>query len=53
MQCLTYSINYFQQPTQKSWFAYADQTPLLPAPYKRLIDDINITNETNKTTELY
>ena len=27
-KCLTYSINYFQRPTLKSWFAWADQTPL-------------------------
>ena len=58
VQCLTCSINYFRIPSPKSWFARADQTllnrcQLPPAPCKWLIDDINITNETNITTELY
>ena len=41
----------------ESWFTNynLEQTPLnrcqqLPAPYKRLIHDINITNEPNRTT---
>ena len=47
-QCLTYSTNYFQRLTLESWFTNLEQTPLnrrqpLPAPYKRLIHDINIT----------
>ena len=54
-QCLTYSTNYFQQLTLESWFTNLEQTPLnrcqpLLAPYKRLIHDINITNEPNRTT---
>ena len=54
-QCLTYSTNYFQRLTLESWFTNSEQTPLnrcqpLPAPYKRLIHDINITNEPNRTT---
>ena len=54
-QCLTYSTNYFQRLTLESWFTNLEQTPLnrrqpLPAPYKRLIHDINITNEPNRTT---
>ena len=37
------------------WKGNLEQTPLnrcqpLPAPYKRLIHDINITNEPNRTT---
>ena len=48
-QCVTYSTNYFQRLTLESWFTNLEQTPLnrcqqLPAPYKRLIHDINITN---------
>ena len=54
-QCVTYSTNYFQRLTLESWFTNLEQTPLnrcqqLPAPYKRLIHDINITNEPNKMT---
>ena len=49
-QCPTYSTNYFQRLTLESWFTNLEQTPLnrrqsLPAPYKRLIHDINITKE--------
>ena len=52
---LTYSTNYFQRLTLESWFTYLERTPLnrcqpLPAPYKRLIHGINITNEPNRTT---
>ena len=41
--------------TMESWFSNLEQTPLnrcqqLPAPNKRLIHDINITNEPNRTT---
>jgi len=51
-QCLTYSTNYFQRLTLKSWYTNLEQTPLnryqqLPAPYKRLIHD---GNETDKRT---
>ena len=54
-QCLTYSTNYFQRLTLESWFTTLEQTPLnrcqpLPAPYKQLIHDINITNELNRMT---
>ena len=54
-KCLTYSINYFQRLTLESWFTNLEQSPLnrcqpLPAPYKRLIHDINIINEPNRTT---
>ena len=54
-QCLTYSTNYFQRLTLESWFTNLEKTPLnrcqpLPAPYKRLIHDINITNKPNRTT---
>ena len=54
-QCLTYSTKYFQRLTLESWFTNLEETPLNrcqppPAPYKRLIHDINITNEPNRTT---
>ena len=57
VQCLTYSTNYFQRLTLESWFTNLEQTPLnrcqpLPAPYTRLIHDINITKEPNRTTYL-
>ena len=43
--CLTYSTDYYQRLTLESWFTNLEQTPLnrcqqLPAPYKRLIDEI-------------
>ena len=43
--CITYSTDYYQRLTLKSWFTNLEQTPLnrsqqLPAPYKRLIDEI-------------
>ena len=46
------STNYFQGLTLESWFTSLEQTPpsrcqSLTAPYKRLIHDINITNEPN------
>ena len=49
-ECLTYSTNYFQRLTLESWYTnLAEQTPInrcqqLPAPYKRLINDINKTD---------
>ncbi|PFX17276.1 putative RNA-directed DNA polymerase from transposon X-element [Stylophora pistillata] len=54
-QCLTYSTDYFQRLTLESWFTNLEQTPLnrcqqLPAPYKRLIHDLNITNDRKRTT---
>ena len=44
--CVTYNTNYYQQIVLESWFTNLEQTPInrclqLPAPYKRLIDDIN------------
>ncbi|XP_068736517.1 uncharacterized protein [Montipora capricornis] len=44
--CVTYNTNYYQRIVLESWFPYLEQTPInrclqLPAPYKRLIDDIN------------
>ena len=55
VQCLTYSTNFFQRMTLESWFTNLEQTLLiscepLPALYKRLIHDINITNEPNRAT---
>ncbi|PFX18188.1 hypothetical protein AWC38_SpisGene17451 [Stylophora pistillata] len=49
-QCLTYSTDYFQRLTLECWFTNLEKTPLnrcqqLPALYKRLIHDINITND--------
>ena len=43
--CITYSTDYHQRLTLESWFTNLEQTPLncsqqLPAPYKRLIDEI-------------
>ena len=54
-QCLAYSSNYFQRLTLESWFTNLEQTPLnrchlLPTPYKRLIHEISVTNEPNRTT---
>ena len=55
VQCLTYSTNYFQRLTLESRCTNLEQTHLnrcqpLPAPCKRLIHDINITNEPNRAT---
>ena len=36
--CITYSTDYYQRLTLQSWFTNLEQT--LPAPYKRLIDEI-------------
>ena len=43
--CITYSTDYYQRLTLESWFTNLKKTPLnrsqlLPAPYKRLIDEI-------------
>ena len=43
--CITYSTDYYQRLTLESWFTNLEKTPLnrsqqLPAPYKRLIDEI-------------
>ena len=42
---ITYSTDYYERLTLESWFTNLEQTPLnrsqqLPAPYKRLIDEI-------------
>ena len=42
---VTYSTDYYRRLTLESWFTNLEQTPLnrsqqLPAPYKRLIDEI-------------
>ena len=47
-KCISYSTNYYQRFTLESWFTNLEQTPLnrilqLPAPYKRLIYNINET----------
>ena len=44
--CVTYNTNYYQRIVLESWFTNLEQTPInrclqLPAPYKRLIEDIN------------
>ena len=54
-QCLTYGTNYFQRLTLESWFTNLEQTSHnrcqpLRTPYKRLIHDIDITNEPSRTT---
>ena len=43
--CITYFTDYYQRLTLENWFTNLEQTPLnrsqqLPAPYKRLIDEI-------------
>ena len=43
--CITYSTDYYQRLTLESWVTNLAQTPLnrsqqLPAPYKRLIEEI-------------
>ena len=43
--CITSSTDYYQRLTLESWFTNLEQTPLnhgqqLPAPYRRLIDEI-------------
>ena len=42
--CITYSKDYYQRLTLESWFTNLEQKPLnrsqLPAPYKRLIDEV-------------
>ena len=44
--CVTYNTKYYQRIVLESWFTNLEQTPINrclqpPAPYKRLIDDIN------------
>ena len=48
--CLTYSSDYFQRLTLESWLTNLKQTQLLTALCKRLIHDINITNEPSRRT---
>ena len=54
-ECVTYSNNYYQRIVLESWFTNLEQTPLnrclqLPAPYKRLVDDINNRQTTDWPT---
>ena len=56
-ECVTYSTNYYQRIVLESWFSNLEQTPLninrclqLPAPYKRLVDDINNRQTTDWPT---
>ena len=49
-ECITYSTNYYQRLILESWFTNLEQTPLnrclqLPAPYKRLIDNVKETDK--------
>ena len=49
-ECITYSTNYYQRLNLESWFTSLEQTPLnrclqLPAPYKRLIDNVKETDK--------
>ena len=54
---ITYSTDYYQRLTLESWFTNLEQKPLnrsqLPAPYKRLIDEIkeNQLRENDWTTD--
>ena len=55
--CITYSTDCYQRLTLESWFTNLEQTPLnrsqqLPAPYKRLIDEIKQTYYERTTEEL-
>ena len=55
--CIKFSTDYYQHLTLESWFTNLEQTPLncsqqLPAPYKRLIDEIKKTNYERTTGEL-
>ena len=48
--CITYSTDYYQRLTLESWFTNLEQTPLnrsqqLPAPYKRLIDEMAMSHK--------
>ena len=50
-ECITYSTNYQQWLTLKSWYTNSEQEPLnrcqqLPAPYKRLIHDLKRNQQT-------
>ena len=49
-ECITFSTNYYQRLTLESWFTNLEEKPLnrclqLPAPYKRLIDNVNETDK--------
>ena len=55
--CITYSTDYYQRLTLESWFTNLEQTPLnrsqqLPAPYKRLIDEITDKKKKSKLQQL-
>ena len=50
-------VTYFQRLTLEGWFTNLEQTPLnrcqqLPEPYRRLIHDINITNQQTEQSDL-
>ena len=52
-ECVIYGTDYYQRLTLEIWFTNLEETPLnryqhLPAPYKRLVDDIKTDNLTNK-----
>ena len=54
--CITYSTDYYQRLTLESWFTNLEQTPLnrsqqLPAPNKRLIDEIKQNRPTRERLE--
>ena len=56
-ECVTYSPDYCQRITLKSWFTNLEQTPLnrcqqLPATYKRLIADRQDRQTIDKPTYL-
>jgi len=53
--CITYSTDHCQRLTLESWFTNLEQRPLyrsqqLPAPYKRLIDEIKQKTNYERTT---
>ena len=54
-ECVTFTTNYYQRIVLESWFTNLEQTSLnrclqLPAPYKRLVDDINNRQTTDWPT---
>ena len=53
--CVTYSTNYKQRLTLESWYTNSEEEPLnrcqqLPAPYKRLIQDLKRNRHTSTNT---
>ena len=54
-ECVTYSTNYYQRIVLERWFTNFEHTPLnrclqLPAPYKRLVNNINNRQTTDWPT---